>query len=128
MFSIIGSRLINLPNPRLGNSEAALGTVAVKRVQSGARRTYVKRRRRQGLVWQFALTREKATELRSFLRDNPSAVLRVEDHEGDVWVGQFTTNPATFEFAGRAAFRGSPRAGLRAERVNVSLTFEGVKQ
>lgn len=127
MFNIFGSRVITLPSPRFGNSEASLGTVAVKRTQSGSRRTYVKRRSRQRLIWQFSLTREKAVELRAFLRDHPSRVLRIEDHEGDTWEGQFTTNPSTFEFAGRRAARIPQRFNLRAERVNISLEFEGVR-
>ena len=115
-----------LPNPRFSNSEASVNELTVKRAVTGFRRTYIRRRSRKRSIWSFALTRQKALELRELFLNHHSARFLITDHEGRQWVGQFTNNPFEFDTPSRAA--GTTRNGVRAERQSITLEFEGVEQ
>lgn len=115
-----------LPNPQFGNQESLLDTLVTKRALDGTRFTYVKRRGgRRKLRWQFQLSRNKALELRAFFCSYFAVTVKITDHEGRVWVGNFTGNPFEFDTpdAARPAIAPMPRGELQA----IDVEFEGVE-
>jgi hypothetical protein len=116
-----------LPNPQFSDQEGSLDTVTRKLAMDGTRYTYVKRRNgRRKMRWTFRLTRNKALEMREFLRSYFASSVRVTDHNERVWVGNFTSNPFEFEGSARAAPAIAPLP--RGEWVNIEVEFEGVEQ
>jgi hypothetical protein len=116
-----------LPSPQFSDSEAILDTVARKLAMDGTRYTYVKRRGgRRKLRWVFWLSRNKALELRAFLLAYFASKVQITDHNGRMWVGNFTSNPFEFDTpqAARPAIAPMPRGELQA----IDLEFEGVEQ
>jgi len=115
-----------LPNPQFSDQEGVLDSVTRKLAMDGTRYTYVKRRSgRRKLRWTFRLTRNKALEVREFLRSYFASQVRVTDHNGRVWIGNFTGNPFEFEGSGRAAPAIVPLS--RGEWWTVEIEFEGVE-
>jgi hypothetical protein len=116
-----------LPNPQFSDQEMLLDTVTRKLAMDGTRYTYVKRRNgRRKLKWSFRLTRNKALEMREYLRVYFASKIRVTDHNARVWLGYFVNNPFEFETADRAAPAIEPLP--RGETVNIEIEFEGVEQ
>ena len=70
--------------------------------------------------------RNKALELRAFLYAYFASAVRVIDHNGRVWVGNFTNNPFEFDTAQKAGPAISPMP--RGEAQMIELEFEGVEQ
>ena len=88
-----------LPNPQWSDQEGLLDEVLWKRAMDGTLYTYVKRRNgRRKMKWTFRMTRNKALEMQAFLASYFASGVRVTDHNGRVWIGNFTSNP--FEFSG----------------------------
>jgi len=115
-----------LANPQFSNGEGLADSVASKRATDGTLYTYVKRRNgRRKLNWTFLLVRPKALELRAFLTSYFASDVRVTDHSGRVWIGNFTNNPFEFTTDRRAA---PDRGDLRGELQTITLEFEGVEQ
>lgn len=85
---------------------------------NGTRRTYVKRKNRERLLWSFVLTRGKAIELREFYLAYGTERVKVETL-GKQWVGWLISNPIELE----AVRRGEP--GSLGETVAVQIEFEG---
>lgn len=112
-----------LPNPAFGDSEAPRDTVKIRRMMDGTVFSYVRRTggRRQ-LQYDFSLSRMKALELIAFIRSYYSSKVRLIDHLGKIWVGNFTANPMEFETTSRD--RNKPGGA----KVTVKLEFEGVEQ
>jgi len=116
-----------LPNPQFSDSEGLMVSVARKTAIDGTRYTYVKRKdNRRKLKWSFRLTRNKALELRAFILSYFASKIKLTDHRGRVWVGNFTDNPFEFDTPERA----SPAIGPmpRGETQVIELEFEGVEQ
>lgn len=104
-----------LPNPKFNDSENITAEIITKRAMNGVLYTYAKTKNlRRRLLMRFELTRQKAFELRAFIRTYYTSKIKLTDHEGQIWVVNFTSNP--FEFST------SP-----AEWKNIQLEFEGVK-
>lgn len=115
-----------LPNPQFSDQEGLLDTVTRKLAMDGTRYTYVKRRNgRRKMKWTFRLTRNKALELRAFSYAYFASQVRVTDHNGRKWIGNFTNNPFEFETSDRAVPAISPL--IRGEWVNIDIEFEGVE-
>jgi len=117
---------VQLPNPTFGDSEAGTGEVTVYRTLDGARRTYVTSKGRRKLNWTFRLTRNKALELQAFYRSYNAKKVRITDHNGQVWLGNFTNNPFEIEMVKR----GLPtRQGWPVgETSTATIEFEGVSE
>jgi hypothetical protein len=115
-----------LPNPSWGDGEGALAEVAMKRAIDGTTRTYVKDKGRRKLSWSFRVTRNKAMELREFVRSYHSSAIGVTDHNGRSWRGWILNNPLeiTMEKRGNPARQGLPQG----ETCTVQVEFEGVLQ
>ena len=116
-----------LPDPQFSDQEAALDTVTRKSAMDGTRYTYVKRRGgRRKLRWVFQLSRNKGLELRAFLQSYFASAIRVLDHNGRTWVGNFTSNPFEFDTTdmARPAIAPMPRGELQ----QIDIEFEGVEQ
>ena len=92
-----------LPNPQSGDSIAPTGTLEFKRSMNGNRFAYVKSRdKRKRMVWTFSLSQDKALELQAFFDVYSGAQVKVTDHIGKEYIGNFTTNPFEFEAVGRS--------------------------
>jgi len=115
-----------LPNPEFGDGENLVAQVSTKRAMDGTLYTYVKRKQRRRLQWTFQLTRNKGLELRAFIQSYFASRIRVTDHHGRVWVGNFVNNPFEFETDRRAAPAIAPMP--RGERQVITLEFEGEEQ
>lgn len=115
-----------LPNPQFSDGEAIASSVTSKRATDGTLYTYVKTKAgRRKLTWSFLLVRPKALELRAFLFSYFASEIRVTDHNGRVWLGNFMNNPFEFTTDRRAA---PDRGDLRGELQSITLEFEGVEQ
>lgn len=113
-----------LPNPQQGDSIAPTGTLEFKRSMNGSRYAYVKSRdKRKRMVWTFSLTQDKALELQAFFDVYSGEQVKVLDHIGKEYVGNFTTNPFEFEAVGRSV--ASP-SNYSLHQIQVE--FEGFEQ
>jgi len=112
-----------LPNPLLGDQEGGTSSVNQIRAIDGTVRTYVKTTGglRQ-LQWEFRLYREKGLELRAFLLAYFASKVQITDHNGRVWVGNFTGDPFQFNGTSRAGGCGI------GEHQQITLMFEGTEQ
>jgi hypothetical protein len=108
-----------LPSPNWGDSVALKGTVTSMRSVDGTLYTYVKTKgSKKAFQWDFELSRNKALELRAFVEAYFGKVIRITDHDGDVWIGYLVNNP--FEFSTNGAAQGWPGD----EAMTVRLEFE----
>lgn len=115
-----------MPNPQFSDQETNLNSVNRLTAMDGTRYTYVKRRSRRKLLWTFRLTRNKALEVEAFVNSYFASRVRITDHRGRVWLGNFTSNPFEFEMISRAAPAITPMP--RGETVSIDLEFEGEEQ
>jgi len=115
-----------LPSPAFSNQENLVHDVEVKTATDGTRRSYVTNKDRKRHLWTFNLDRAKALELRAFFQTYFVSVLKITDHEGEVWVGNLTNNPFEFTTPRRAAGSGFVSIpGVRQEKQTVTIEFEG---
>ena len=116
-----------LPDPQFGDQEANMDTVSRKMAMDGTQYTYVKRRGgRRKLRWVFQVSRNKGLELRAFIQSYYASTIKVVDHHGRTWVGNFTSNP--FEFDTTDMARPAIAPMLRGELQQIDIEFEGVEQ
>lgn len=115
-----------MPNPQFSDQETNLNSVSRGTAMDGTRYTYVRRRTRRRLLWSFRLSRPKALEVEAFVNAYYASRIRVTDHNGRVWIGNFTSNPFEFEAVSRAAPAIDPMP--RGETMSVDLEFEGEEQ
>ena len=108
-----------LPSPVFSDQLALKATVQTARSMNGTLYTYVKSRSgKHKLKWEFALSRNKALELREFINSYFASTIEVTDHLDNTWVGYLKNNP--FEFDTNERANGWPGN----EVVDVSLEFE----
>lgn len=115
------SLVVTLPAPEFNDSEAGTGRINIKRTMSGGRRVYKRDNLTSKLVYNFILDRRKAIELRNFILNSNSKVLRMENWKGELWYVQMINSP--FSFGEDAAWLGSPGGN----KASISLEFEGVR-
>lgn len=114
-----------LPNPEWGDSESALLDLNLKKSIDGTTRTYVKRKGRRKLSWTFTVTRNKAMEVREFMRVYQSSEIGVTDQNGRFWLGYVMNNPVEITMDKRG---NPPRQGLpQGELCSFTIEFEGVQ-
>lgn len=116
-----------LPNPQLSDTEALTSSVTPRRALDGTLYTYVRTTGgRRKMTWEFRLARPKALELRAFIYSYFASRIKITDHNGRIWIGNFMNNPFEFESANRNA----PAVGglPRGETVTITLEFEGIEQ
>lgn len=113
-----------LPNPELGDSIAATVSLEFKRAINGTKYSYVKSRGgRKKLLWNFIISQDKALELREFFDKHNGDEIKIFDHIGKVYIGNFTSNPFEFEAIGRAV--ASPSNNTLHQ---IQIEFEGFEQ
>ncbi len=113
-----------LPNPQLGDSVAPTGSVDFKRSMNGQKYAYVvSRDQRKKLIWSFTLSQHKALELQAFFDAYGAEEVKITDHIGKVYIGNFTSNPFEFEATRRAV--ASP--GNDSQHA-LQIEFEGFEQ
>jgi hypothetical protein len=115
-----------LPNPAVGDTLALRASVQTKRALDGTLFTYVKRKGGRKMQWTFNLTRNKGLELRAFIKSYFASEVRIVDHMGRVWVGNFINNPFEFTTDRRSAPAIAPMP--RGEQQTITIEFEGVEQ
>ena len=114
-----------LPNPSLGDSDNLRAEVLTKRAMDGTLRTYVKHKdSRKRLVWTFQVTRMKGMEVKEFYRSYAASRVKVTDHLGRIWIGNFMTSPLELEFTGPWKSERYPHG----EMISLALEFEGILQ
>jgi hypothetical protein len=92
-----------LPSPNWGDSSAVVATVKTMRTMTGKLYTYRHAKGdRKKLHWAFQLSRNKALELEAFFQSYFGSSVRITDHEDNVWIGYFQTNPFELSGTGRA--------------------------
>ena len=116
-----------LPDPQFSDQEGLTVTLSRKTAMDGTRYTYVKRKNyRRKLKWSFILTRNKALELRAFIYSYFASKIKVIDHNGRIWIGNFTSNPFEFDTPNRGSPAISPMP--RGELQQIEIEVEGVEQ
>jgi len=114
-----------LPNPSLGDSDNLRSEVVTKRSMDGTLYTYVKKKdSRKRLVFDFQVTRMKGMEVKEFYRSYAASRIKLTDHLGRIWVGNFITSPLELEFVGPWKSERYPHG----EIISLTLEFEGVLQ
>ena len=110
---------IILPSPSWGDSVQLAAALNLIRTMDGTLYTYKKPKKgRKRLQWDFIIARNKALELKAFLKAYYRTLMRVIDHNDDIWIGYLQNNP--FEFAGEARAYGFPGG----ETMTITLEFE----
>ncbi len=93
-----------LPSPQIGNNRALQSTVQTMRSVDGTLRTYIKPKRgRRAFTWDFLVAKDKALEVKEFIRLYAGSMLKATDHNSDVYVGWMVLNPIELAGEGRAA-------------------------
>lgn len=113
------SRSVVLPNPLFGDTEANGDALSVFRTQTNRRVVTVKRQDARTLAYQFAVTRQKAIELREFIRTEIDNRITLRNWKGEIWYGNIINNPFTLTATGRW--------GPCTERVEVELELKAVR-
>lgn len=115
------------PNSLPSDTEALAASVSSKRAVDGTLYTYIKTKAgRRKLTWTLRMRRPNALNLRAFLLSYFASKIKVTDHNGRVWVGNFTNNPFEFDTPERSGPTNSD--GLRGEIQTITIEFEGVEQ
>lgn len=115
-----------LPSPEFSDQEALTDTLVYKRAMDGTRYVYVHRRgNRRKLRWSFRLTRNKALELRAFIQAYFASKIKVTDHYGQKWLGNFVNDPFEYDTPRRAAPAIPPMP--RGELQVIDIELEGTK-
>lgn len=93
-----------LPSPLVGNNRALTATVQTLRAVDGTLYTYIKPKRgRRAYGWDFIVAKDKALEVKEFIRLYGGSVVRCVDHNEESHLGYLTMNPIELMGEGRAA-------------------------
>lgn len=87
---------IVLPCPQFNDGEAGTGRLNIKRAMDGTRRVYRRDSPTSKLKYDFVMDRKKAIELRNFVLNNNSNLLKMVNHKGEIWYVLLTNSPFTF--------------------------------
>jgi hypothetical protein len=115
-----GQYVIVLPAPEFNDKEAGTGRINIKRAMDGTRRIYKREQPASRLVYDFIMDRAKAIELRTFIMNTNSSVIRMTNWKGEIWMAVFTNSP--FQFAEDALWQSA-----WGNKCSVTLEFQGVK-
>lgn len=112
-----------LPNPEFTDSEAGVPSINILRMMDGTKYIYKRdKSNRRRLQLEFSLSRLKALELKAFYNSYKASDIKLTDHLGQVWIGNFISNPFDFETIGpHSSIVGYAQQTIRIE-------FEGTKQ
>ena len=113
-----------LPNPDLLNSEGQGDQHSVLVAMDKSVNTYIKTTGKNIFNWSFLLTKEKALELREFVKLYSDKRWRVTDHNDDVLIGHLLTNPLELEFYSSYTGVCTTLGYSLNERTRVELEFE----
>jgi hypothetical protein len=115
-----GNSAIVLPCPEFGDLEAGTSNINIKRAMDGTRYVYKRTSPTNRLSYSFVIDRLKAKELRLFILNYNSSVLRLQNFKGELWSVVLTNNPFSFVEEGYWA---EPRGN----KCTITLEFEGVR-
>jgi hypothetical protein len=106
------------PSPIFGDGEIPKHSIDIKQSINGTLYSYVKSNARSQLQYSLTLSRMKAEELRAFIQAYYRAKVQLTNHKGEVWVGNFTSNPFEFSTDGKSSMPGGANQ-------TITLDFEG---
>ena len=109
----------------MGDKQAVMAEVDIKRATDGTTYSYVKKKGRKKLTWEFHLRREKGVELREFIKVCYASDVKIVDHNNNTWTGKLINNPFELETTGRA---GPDYLMPRGEKQIITIEFEGIQQ
>lgn len=112
--------VIVLKAPEFGDSEAGANRINIKRSMDGDVRIYKRQSPTTKLTYNFVMDRKKAIELRSFILENNSKIIRMTNWKGEIWIVNLTNNPFSFHEEARWE-------SAWGNRSSVTLEFEGVR-
>jgi len=125
-YPAVQTNLITV-NPDFSDTEGLTASVSSKRAVDGTLYTYIKRKGgRRKMTWTLVMARPAALALRAFLFSYFASKIRVEDHNGRIWIGNFMNNPFEFDTPSGGGPVGVD--GLRNDLQSVTLEFEGIEQ
>lgn len=116
-----GNSAIVLPRPEFNDARSKPSKLNIKRAMDGTRRIYKRITISDILSYSFIIDRRKFYELRTFILNHNSDVIRLQNFKGEVWNVQFVTNP--FNFVEEAYWGVQPGGN----KCSITLDFEGVK-
>lgn len=110
---------IVLPSPSWGDSVELRSTMSTARAMDGTVYSYVKQKGgKKRLHFDFTISRNKALELRAFIKVYYRYLMKIVDYNNEQWIVSLQNNP--FEFAGDS--RAEPFPGK--ETMTITLEFE----
>lgn len=115
-----GSGVIVLPAPEFNDKEGGNGRINIKRAMDGTRRVYKREQPSSRLMYDFIMDRKKAIELRQFILNYNSSVIRMTNWKGEIWYVVLTNNP--FQLTEDAYWQSS-----WGNKCSITLEFQGVK-
>lgn len=115
-----GPYAVTLSAPEWNDKEGGNGKINIKRAMDGTRRVYKRDQPSSNLTYDLVMDRLKAIELRTFVLNCNSSVIRLTNWKGEIWVVVLTNNPFTFT---EEAYWDSPWGN----KSTVTLEFRGVK-
>lgn len=110
---------IVLPSPLFGDSEANGDLISVFRSETNKRFISIKRQDMRTLHYEFEVTRQKALELRNFIKHEIDNNVTLTNWKGEIWIGNIVNNPFEMEMAGRW--------GPCTEKTHVILELKAVR-
>jgi len=92
-----------LRSPQFSNQVNKAHTMTTVRTGDGSLYTYIKKKRgRRVFQWDFLVSYDKSLEAKLFFKKYGSSLVRVYDHNDEVFTGFVTTNPWEAQGEGRA--------------------------
>lgn len=111
-----------LPNPKFSDVRQRLAQIDKKRAMTGRLFSYVNDEAVYRLTYNFDLVRLKSLELDAFLQAYLDSQIRINAHDGKIYVGYIEANPFEFQQQGRI------QGATSKEHDAITLIFEGVLQ
>ena len=92
-----------IPSAKFSNQKNKAHTIIIVRTGNGDTYTYIKKKRgRQVHQWDFTVSYHKSLEVKEFVRAYTSSLIRLYDHDDEVYIGYLTINPHEANASGRA--------------------------
>ena len=94
---------LRLRSPNMTNQQNPSHTMTTVRTGNGDLYTYIKRKRgREVHQWEFTVSYFKSLEVKEFMRAFSNRIVRVIDHNDEVYIGYMTRNTFEVQAEGRA--------------------------
>jgi hypothetical protein len=112
--------VILLPSPQFDDTLNNSGSLVLKRSMNGLTYSYIKSTDLQKIHYTFRLGLPKSKELRNFIINNSSKLIKMTNWKGEIWMVKVVINPVKLDPKMRWE-------NCDSERIDTTLDFEGVK-